>query len=235
MAKSIKRRKITRHELKEDRFLETTKNFITFFSANKSRIVLTAIVLVAIAIALRIFFNNKRNVEEIARIKKLYADAQYENGNFNEAIPAYMEIIQMHGGSTTGKISKLFLANCYYYIGDLDNALENYEKSLKVLGKNKYWASAALIGIASVYEQQGIFEDAIEKYSEVINKYVETPAHIEALFSKARCLEFLNRYTEAIDVYQIIKSEYSETQFSDDAEKRIVFLSGAVESERISP
>lgn len=233
MAKSIKRKKITRHELKEDRFLETVKNLITFFRANTSRIILTVIILLGIAIAVRVYLSNRRSAEERARVKKLYADAFYNNGNFREAVSAYQEIITLHGGTRSAKVSTLFLANCYFFSGDMDNALEYYERSLRILKKNPNWASAAEMGIASVHEQKGLFDEANEYYNNVINNYKNTPVRIDALLSKARCLEFTNRYTEAITVYSVIEREYPDTDFANEANKRIVFLRGATESERI--
>ena len=233
MAKVIKRRKITRHELKEDRFLEATKNFITFFRANTSRIILTTIIVIAIIVAIRVYFSNRRTSEESGRVKKLYADALYENGNFKEAVAAYQEIIKMHGGTRTARISTLFLANSYFFSGDNENALQYYEKSSKILKKSPVWASAAEIGIGSVFEQKGSFEDAITYYDNVITKYRETPFRIDALFSKARCLEFLDRYDEAMRVYAVVESEYPDTDFAEDAKKRVVFLRGATESDRI--
>jgi tetratricopeptide (TPR) repeat protein len=233
MPKSIKRKKITRHELKEDRFLETMKNFITFFRANTSRIVLTIFVILAVIVALRFYFSNKRTQEETAVIKKLYADALYENGNFKEAISAYQEIIQMHESTHSGKISFLFLANCYFFSGDMENAEEYYERALKALRKNPNWAGAAAMGIASIYEQDGKFSIAIERYSDIIENYKDTPVYVDALFAKARCFEFMNSYREAIDVYSVIESDFRETDFAREAERRIVFLRGAVESERV--
>ncbi|MCK4233105.1 tetratricopeptide repeat protein [candidate division WOR-3 bacterium] len=233
MAKSIKKKRMTRHELKEDKFLEATKNFITFFRANTARIILTIIILLGVSIAVRVYFSNRRNAEETARIKKLYADALFENGNFKDAVGGYQEIIQLHGGTRAGKISTLFLANCYYFVGDMDNALEFYEKALKLLKKNPNWASASEMGIASVYEQKGSFDAAIESYNNVISNYENSPARIDAFHSKARCLEFMNRYPEAIEVYSAIESEYPDTDFANEAKQRIVFLKGAVESERI--
>jgi len=233
MAKTVRRKKITKHELKEDRLLETTKDFITFFRANSSRVILTLIILIGIGIVLKVYFSSRKSAEEGARVKKIYADALYENGNFKDAAAAYQEIIRIYSGSKTARISTLFLANSYFFSGDMDNALEYYEKALKILKKNPNWASAAEIGIASVYEQAGSFDEAIKHYTNVISDYKNTPVRIDALLSKARCLEFTNRFPEAIEVYSIIESEYPDAEFADKAKKRIVFLRGAVESHRI--
>ena len=111
--------------------------------------------------------------------------------------------------------------------------MRQYEASLRLLRKNPNWASAAEMGIASVYEQKGSFEEAIGYYNNVIENYKDTPARIDALFSKARCLEFVNNFTEAMEVYSIIESGYSDTDFASEAKRRIVFLRGATESERI--
>lgn len=233
MAKKIKRKKTTRHALKEDRFLEGTKNFITFFRENSSRVILAFVIIAVAGIALRVYFANKRSAEDEARVKKLYADALYEQGKFNEAVTAYQEIIRAYGATKTGKISTLFLANSYFFAGDIDNALNYYEQSVKKLRGNKNWVSAAQIGIASVYEQKGQFDEAIEHYSKVIEDYENTPSSIEALFAKARCLEFTNRYEEAMEVYLKVMEDYPESNFAEDADKRIVFLRGAAESKRI--
>ncbi len=233
MAKSIKRKKITRHELKEDRFLESTKNFITFFRRNAARVILVAIVVIIAAVVVRVYFSNRQVSEKTARLKKIYADALYENGKFSEAIPGYQEIIQMHAGTKTAKIAHIFLANSYFFSGDNENALANYEKALKMLGKNPIWASAALMGIGSVYEQSGSLEDAIIQYDKVIIDYPESPARIDALFSKARCLEFLNRYEDATKAYHIIETDYEGTDFAEEAKRRAIFLKGATDSERL--
>lgn len=233
MPKIIKRKKITRHELKEDRLLEATKNFIAFFQANTSRIILVVVILVGAAITARIFLSNRRNAEEMARVKMLYASSFYENGNFIEAVSSFQEILHLYGGTKTGRIASLFLANSYFYSGDMENALRQYEESLRLLRKNPNWASAAEMGIASVYEQKGSFDEAIGHYNNVIDNYKDTPVRIDALFSKARCLEFVNNFTEAIEVYSTIESGYPDTDFAGEAKRRIVFLRGATESERI--
>jgi tetratricopeptide (TPR) repeat protein len=233
MAKAIKRKKMTRHELKEDRFLESTKTFISFSRKNSSRIILVVIVLIIAAVVARLYISSRHSAEEQARLKKIYADALYENGNFSEAIPAYQEIIQLHGGTRTARVAHIFLANSYFFSGDNENALENYEKALKLLGKNVIWATAAEMGIGSVQEQSGYFEEAIAHYDNVISKYRDAPVRVDALLSKARCLEFLNRYNEAIRVYTVIEMDYPDTDFAEEAEKKIAFLRGAVESERI--
>jgi tetratricopeptide (TPR) repeat protein len=233
LAKKIKRKKTSRHELKEDRFLETTKNFITFFRENSSRIILVVVIIAIAGIALRVYFANKKSSEEQARLKKLYADALYEQGKFKEAVAAYQDIINVYGATKTGRISTLFLANSYFFAGDVDNALDYYEQSLKKLKGNKNLASAAQVGIASVYEQKGQFQEAIDNYEKAIEEYENTPSRIEALFAKARCLEFTNRYEEAVEVYSKIVGDYPESNFAEDAEKRIIFLRGAAESERI--
>jgi TolA-binding protein len=233
MAKAIKRKKITRHDLKEDRFLESTKNLITFFRRNSSRIILVVIIVVIGAVVVNIYISSRRSSEETARLKKIYADALYERGNFAEAISGYQEIIQMHGGTKTAKIAHIFLANSYFFSGDNNNAFDNYEKALKLLGKNVIWASAAEMGIGSVHEQNGNFEEAIVRYDNVINNYPGSPARIDALLSKARCLEFLNRYDEAAKAYRTIETNYPDTDFAEEAKRRIVFLRGATESERI--
>lgn len=233
MAKAIKRKKITRHDLKEDRFLESTKDFISFFRKNASRIILVLIVLVIGAIVARIYVSSKRSAEETAKLKKIYADALYENGKFSEAIPGYQEIIQMHAGTKTAKIAHIFLANSYFFSGDNGNALDYYEKALKMLGKNPIWGSAAEMGIGSVYEQNGNFEEAIAHYDNVVTHYPGSPCCIDAFFSKARCLEFLNRYEDAEKVYGVIEAKYPDTDFAEEAKRRMVFLRGATESERI--
>lgn len=233
MAKSIKRKKITRHELKEDRFLESTKDVITFFTRNTARIILVAIVVVIAAVVVRIYFSSKQASEQTARLKKIYADALYENGNFNEAIPGYQEIIQMHGRTKTARIACIFLANSYFFSGDNENALDNYEKALKMLRKNPLWASAAEMGIASVHEQTGSFEEAIVHYDKVIADYPKSPSRVDALFSKARCLEFLNRYEDAIKVYNTIETIYEDSDFAEEAKRRAVFLKGATDSQRL--
>lgn len=233
MAKAIKRKKITRHELKEDRFLESTKNFISFFRKNASRVTLALIIIVIGAIVARIYISSKRASEETARLKKIYADALYERGNFTEAIAGYEEIIQMHGGTRTAKLSHVFLANSYFFSGDNDNALDTYEKALKILGRNAMWAGAAEMGIGSVHEQNGNFDEAISHYERVIVDYPECPARLDALLSKARCLEFLNRYDDAAKVYRVIETDYPDTDFAEEAKRKIVFLRGATESERI--
>jgi len=233
MARTVKKKRITKHELKEDRFLETTKDFILFSRKNASRLILIIIVLLVAVVTVRVYFGNKRKAEENARIRILYANSLYENANFKEAVGAYQEIVNAYGGTKAGRIATLLMANSYFFSGDMDNALENYEKSLKMFKKDKNWGSASLMGIASVYEQKGSFDEAIKYYGDVISNYPDTPSRMDALESNARCLEFTNRYEEAIEVYSQIEHDYPETDFADKAENRITFLRGATESQRI--
>ncbi len=233
MARTVRKKRITRHELKEDRFLETTKDLISFSRKNASRLILAIIVLLVAVVTIKVYFGNKKKAEENARIRILYANSLYESANFKEAVIAYQEIVKEYGGTRTGRVATLLMANSYFFSGDMNNALEFYEKSLKMFKKDNNWGSASLMGIASVYEQNGSFDDAIEYYDDVVTNYNDTPSTIDALESKARCLEFTNRYEEAIGVYTQIKNDYPDTDFSNKAEKRITFLRGATESQRI--
>jgi TolA-binding protein len=56
---------------------------------------------------------------------------------------------------------------------------------------------------------------------------------MDALLSKARCLEFLSRYDDAAKAYRIVETDYPESDFAEEAKRRIVFLRGATESERL--
>lgn len=107
---------------------------------------------------------NAQTKEQTQTSKATSADKKYEEYAYADAIKAYEELI--YNGMTEEKVYRR-LANSYYYIGELRDALKWYDQLFKI---NKIQESEYLYRYAQCYKSVGNYRKADEilaKFNEV--------------------------------------------------------------------
>jgi len=118
-----------------------------------------------------------------------------EQGRYLEAIPLLRRLLRI----TDDADAAFNLANCYFYLDRLDEAIETYERVLEI-DPDYLWAAH---GLAETHEKLGdqtrarsFFEQAVEGYDRWL---VESGPDEAYLAPRAVCAAKLGRFDEAIE------------------------------------
>lgn len=220
------KKKITKKEIKQDRLVETYFKFKTFYEENQKALLISLGSFI-IVVLLVIYFVNRSKERDIqsttllGNVVSLYDQGQYQQAI--EGIPpkkiiGLKTIADEYDGTESGEAAKIFLANSYYFLGKIDEALKYYED---YDGDNKLFQATANAGAAACYEIKGEKVKAAElflKAAKVNESEIYTP---EYLLYAARLYAELGKKDLAKKLLDQIKKEYSTSAQAREYERYI--------------
>lgn len=181
-----KRKKLSKKQIKEDKLITGYYQAVKFYSENQSKI-LMGLGAVAVLVLAIVFFTNKA-VDDNANAAKAISLVleKFNNKEYQEAIDGvpgtnvvgFKTIVDNYGGTEQGETAKLFLADCYSYLGNYDEALKYYED---YSGKNDLYKAAALAGEGACYVAKGDnakAADLFEKAAGVNENNAQNPDYL---------------------------------------------------------
>jgi TolA-binding protein len=233
MAKRFRKTRLTRKEIKQDRFIESTMEAVSELKHHSTKVVFGAVIFVVLILTMVFYFNSKRKAESLAVADLSNAIALYSANDFTSSIQRLEQHLLQFENTKSGEKARFFLANSRYYNDDFDGALQDFQRYLERNSKDPLFSPSALMGIASCREQKGEWGEAASNYEEVRNRYPDSFLVPEALVSSGRCREKLREWDAAERLYKEVVENYPEQAFSADAETYLALLKGrrAVQSE----
>ena len=164
-----KKKKLSKKEIKEDKLIKLFYVVENFFEKYKSKIFTYAAVVVVVAAAVYFYINQKSESNEKAGIELSRIMNLYDQGSYLEAIEGKQgsniiglkKLVEEYGGTENGETAKIYLANCYAYLGNYDEAIKYYED---YSGSIDYFKATSLAGRAGYYASQENFEKAADLY-----------------------------------------------------------------------
>jgi tetratricopeptide (TPR) repeat protein len=216
--------RITKRQLKEDKFLSATDRLSVFLNQYWKQIasVIAGIIVVVGAIVLySIYIANKNEMaaQALRQAKALFNEAESElesEGKVESAIRKYeeakyrfQEALQKGGHSYTISEASFYLARCSYQLGNYDEAVSAFQNILEK-HSGSLFALYARRGIGQSYEQfgdDGNLRKAIQQYDQ-LSKYPETYITLKAIIDKGRCYESLKEWDQAIAAYKTITDKF---------------------------
>ena len=221
-----KKKKFTKKEIKEDKLISIVYKSESFFEEYKSKIYTYGLVLVVVAAAIYFFLNQKAEENELAgielsRVMKLYNQGAYLEaieGRQGSNIIGLKQIVDKFGATENGETAKIFLANCYSFLGNNDEAIKYFED---YSGSIDYFIAASLAGRAGYSAVKGDYEKAAELYlnaSKVSKINAENPYYM-----LNAGIYFLNSgdKKQAKVLFAAIKKEYPNTTIIREVENYI--------------
>ncbi len=127
-------------------------------------------------------------------------DYAYNRQAYQEAIDAYNKVREHYADAPVAEQVPRLIAELEESV-----AYEFYERGL------------ALMDSADVTKEQRYFEEAIAVFKEVIERYPETESALGSLSNLGVCLEGLNKWQDAVEVYDQIIGLYEDKRASREA------------------
>lgn len=141
--------------------------------------------------------------------KALNGDGQYLG---------FEKIISQYGGTQAGELARFYAGSIYLKKGNFDKAV-SYLKEFDTDAPQISARAHKLL--ADAYAEQGKGKEAVDQYKKAAAAFEEDDmAASEALFYAAYLSDrVLNDKSQAVDLYKQIKTKYSQTQWSYEADK----------------
>ena len=225
-----KKKKLSKKEIKEDKLVTTFYEAKGFYEENQTKILAALGALAIIIVAIVLYINKVESNNEIASIELSRVIPGYNSGMYQEAIDGkpgtkvlgLRKIADEYGGSEQGELARIYLANSYYFTGQLDNALDEYDA---YSGSDDVMISSALAGKASVYEAKSDYESAAEFYSQAANISKYNPSNPEYLLIAGINYLKVKNFDKAKVSLEKIKKEYQTSLASREVDRYLAQIS----------
>ena len=219
-----KKKKLSKKQINEDTLVATYYKAVQFFEDYQSKI-LIGLGVVAVLVVAVILYNNKKTEENLkasallAKATALYEQSKYQeavDGDPKTNVTGLKEIVDNYGGTEVGNNAKIFLANSYFFLDKIDDALKYYDD---YSGSDPLLKSAALAGEAGCYEAKKEYDKAASAFQDAAHVTKENPSNPEFLLKAGICLINSGKNGEAIELLEKIKEDYPQNSSSQDIER----------------
>ena len=217
------RKRITKKEMKQDQLITTYVRSVEFFRKNRRLVSGTITGLVIAVILVVIYLNNRHSdnlqaATELSQDLNLFNGGAYQvaiNGDPTRNITGLKSIVDNYGSSETGEEAKIYLADCYYFLGDYSNAMK-YFKDYD--GGDKLLEASADAGIAEVYEISSNYEKAAEYFDRAASRDSKSFLTPQYLIGSARNDIKIGKKERAVDLLNRVKKNFADSPYATNVD-----------------
>jgi tetratricopeptide (TPR) repeat protein len=235
-------RSSTRHQLKQNSFAETTVEAISWTKEHEKTLTAAAIVvavIVALAIGGYAFVNyrNQQASQELSSALQKYnapirpagqpaspLELSYATGaeRAKVANADFARIADKYSFTRNGRIARYFEGITLHDMGDNSGA----EKQLQqvAVSWDKETASLAKLALASIDQDAGKTQQAIDLYKALMEKPTTTVGKTTAQFELANLYESNHQPLEAIKIYEQMQKDYPTSPVGQLASQKLQTL-----------
>ncbi len=223
-------------EIKQPHHLEEEKNpvaeaqqFWSRYSKPLSYALAVIILLVGGFLGYRYFItepNEKKAFEAMYHAEEYYRiDSIRKALNGDNINAGFLKIISRYSGTKAADLASFYAGSCYMKLGDFNNAIK-YLKNFSTSALQVQARSYGLLGDA--YAELNRKEEAVAEYKKAGTLFEKDDLiSPEYLFRAGYLYESMGRNKEAIEMYQLIKDKYPNSQRGYDIDRYLGRL-GAV-------
>ncbi len=219
------KKKLTRREIKEDKFLTLVAKATNWFNENGKYIAIGLMVLLVVVVVAFMMAKSKKEAEVAASGRLIRAVAAYNSYAFDNAIPVLQNIVEQFQGTKSAGEAAFYLASAYYHKENYEEAQKYFSLYLDDYGDDPIFASAALAGLAACYSQQGEKVKAAEYYEKAAQKNPDFITAADYLFSAAQSYADIGRVDKAEALLQKILEKYENSPIATDAKMLLAEIS----------
>jgi tetratricopeptide (TPR) repeat protein len=182
--------------------------------------IVAVIVIVVLVNQYYIAPRNEKAATEIASAQMLFLSGEYEKALNGDGVNlGFLQVIEQYGSTPSGNIARLYAGLCYAHTEKAAEAikyLEDYDDCGDMMVSN-----AAIAALGNCYAHVGETEKAantLVKAAKQASNVTQSPLfYIQA----GELFESLGKNAEALQCYETVKKEYSQSFLSEDIDKYI--------------
>ncbi|MCK6603479.1 MAG: tetratricopeptide repeat protein [Ignavibacteriaceae bacterium] len=221
--------KLHKKEMREDKLVTLWYEGLAVVDKFRKQFIIGAIAFVVVVASVvgYTFYNKSQNEKAAALLSKVtpvYDSGAYLDaieGRPNQQIIGLKKLVADFGGTNEGETAKILLANSYYFLGKIDEALKAYED---YSGDVDLLQAASYAGAAGCYEAKNELEKAAELYIKAAGVSKNVPQNPQyLLFAGINYVE-LNQKDKAKELFNQIKTEYSKSMVVRDLDRYMAMV-----------
>jgi len=211
------RKRITKKQLKEDKLVTFYFQATSWIEKNSKYIYMGLGAILLVVVLLFVNARAKKSSESSASVELSRATRAYESGDYKNAITQLSNLVENYGGTRSGILSLLYLANSFYQNGDTENAIKNYKEFYSKFSGDEHLLASAMGGIAACLEQEKKYREAAEQYEKIVHKYPKAVQAPYFLLRSGRCFTLANDNGKAKQQFEKLVKDYPNAQEKEDA------------------
>ncbi len=219
-------KRIDKHELKHDKFVDDITKFYRNVRNEPRKALIYMGIAVAIVIIILSFFSYKKARIKAAEERLGIAYILLDAGQYQASFDTLRSLVNRYGKSPQARNAVYLLGHLYYSMGFLDSAIATYQKFLTLDEPDSDITAAAIMGLASAYEDKSLIDMASENYKRLLDNYPNFFRTDEAMIGIARCLEIKNKPFEAKNIYREFLHRFPNSEHRN----RVIVLLTRIES-----
>lgn len=174
-------------------------------------------------IAIQYFKNYVLKYPQSSRQAESYfyiAESYYFLEDYLTAITYYAKAADIAYENKLIYIAKVSMGWSYLKLGKFDLSKRVLEEAQQLAQEKDILTDEVFLGLANLYTAMGDNPKALTAFSELIEKFPQSPRIVESYLGKANCYYALKDYPQALTAYQWIIENYNQNQeFRDIVEK----------------
>jgi len=219
-----KRKKITKHNIKEDKLITTFNNTLAFVDEYKSKIMLYGGITLVAAFLIIFFVNRNIQQNQKAGLELSRMIGIYDNGSYLEAINGklgtnflgFKKIVEEYGSTENGEIAKIYLANSYSLLGKYEDAYKIFKD---YSGSINMYKAASLAGQADYFVANKDYEEAAELYNNASLVSELNALNPEYLLKAGINYLKIGNKAKAKELFNLIKVNYKTSGVANQVDK----------------
>ena len=218
------KKKITRHQMKEDKLVTTYLKINNFIGAHQREITYVVIGVVAL-LALGVFMlRSKREAETKASVELVKAKMEFTRQAYPAAIDILKKLVDNYDGTPSAGLGTIYLGQAYLKSQDYTNAAQAFQTYLDDYGGDDLLSSAAMAGLAASFDERKDYAKAAQLYEQVAEKYPGVVYAPKWLLDAARCHVNAGEKPAAQQALKKIIEKYPKTAVLEQAKSSLAEL-----------
>lgn len=208
MATAHAQRRMTKHELKEDAFLNVMITAREWVINNLQKTLIVVGAILVLILAIWGFFAWRSSQE--AEAQKLFglAGVEMRSNNPTAAIAQFQKLLDDHSGSSVAGLGCFQLAQLQFRQRAFDDARVNYQRYIDSYGGDPMLIGASWAGLGAVDEQAGFYAEAMEKFIKAVDADKSGFNSAEYLRRAIRCAVDANNQPKALELYARLQRDF---------------------------
>ncbi len=211
------RKKISKRELKEDKFVLFTLKAKDYVENNAKMLIRVGIGVLVLIIVVTLYVRSKHNAG--IKAASLFGEAQfyYDRNNYNQAEEKLNELISDYAGVKAAGHGDFLLAKIYWQQSDWENAQKYFKKYIDDYADDDILTSAAMAGYADCLVNQGNSQEAAQYYEKAARVNKELPSVAGYYFSAARAYYDAKEFKKSEEMANHLIENYKDSQYVSEA------------------
>jgi TolA-binding protein len=214
--------KLTKRQIKEDKFTAFMLKSRSWFLENWQLAVIGVAAVVLVIVASVYYTRSSASKADEAATKYARALLDFRGGNDQVAIMGFTQVVDDYPGDEVAEQATFLLGKLNLRLRNFEEATRFFEMYLSKYRDNHLTRAAALAGIASSYDDQGNFAEAAAKYQQAYDEFPDGPLSGDYLNSAMRNYLEIGEIDRARANLDTIKVRYEGSELVRRATRKFV-------------